>query len=43
MNNKEYRYAKIISKAYNIPLYIAWRYRYFPQDIKYYIKRYGHK
>lgn len=43
MNNKEYRRAKIISKLYNVPLYIGWLYRFNPYDIKYYIKRYGHK
>lgn len=42
MNNREYKRAKIISKLYNIPLYISWKCRYFPQDIKYYIK-YGYK
>ena len=42
MNNKDYKRAKIISKLYNIPLYIGWKYRFFPQDIKY-MKKYGIK
>lgn len=42
MNNKEYKRAKIISKIYNVPLYIAWKYRFYPQDIRY-AKKYGIK
>lgn len=37
-NKKLYNRCKIISKLYNIPLYISWKCRYFPQDIKYYVK-----
>lgn len=41
MNNKRlYNITKIIAKWYNVPLYIAWKYKYFPQDIKY-LKKYG--
>ena len=39
-NKRLYKIIKAISKMYNVPLYIAWKYKYFPQDIKYY-KKYG--
>ena len=42
MNNKEYKRAKKISIIYNVPLYIAWKCRYFPKDIHSY-KKYGYK
>ena len=41
MDNKRlYKIAKNISKIYNIPLYIAWKYKYSLHDIRY-IKKYG--
>ena len=41
MDNKRlYNTAKLISKFYNIPLYIAWKYKYNLHDIRY-IKKYG--
>lgn len=42
MDKKMYNRSKIISKIYGVPLYIAWKYRYFPKDICY-IKKYGIK
>lgn len=42
MNNKRlYKMSKLISKMYNVPLYIAWQYKYNPYDIKY-VKKYGY-
>lgn len=41
-NKKMYNRCKMMSKLYNIPLYISWKCRYFPHDIQNYIK-YGYK
>ena len=35
-----YNRSKIIAKIYGVPLYIAWKCRYFPKGIRY-IKKYG--
>lgn len=40
-NKKLYSRCKIISKMYDIPLYIAWAFKYNPYDIRY-IKKYGY-
>ena len=40
MDKKMCTRSKIIAKIYVVPLYIAWKCRYFPQDIRY-IKKYG--
>ena len=40
MDKKMYNRCKIIAKIYGVPLYIAWKYRYYPKDIQY-IKKYG--
>ena len=40
MDKKMYNRCKILSKIYGVPLYIAWKCRYFPKDIRY-IKKYG--
>ena len=40
MDKKMYNRCKIIAKIYGVPLYIAWKCRYFPQDICH-IKKYG--
>ena len=39
-NKKLYKRCKIISKMYNIPLYIAWEFKYNPYDIRY-AKKHG--
>ena len=40
MDKKIYNRCKIIAKIYGVPLYIAWKYRYFTKDLRY-IKKYG--
>ena len=41
MDNKRiYKFVKNIAKMYDVPLYIAWQYKYFISDIKY-VKKYG--
>ena len=41
MSTKQlYTLSKNIAKMYDVPLYIAWQYKYFPNDIRY-IKKYG--
>lgn len=37
-----YKRCKNISILYGVPLYVAWKYRYNPYDIKY-VKKYGYK
>ena len=42
MNKKLYKRAKIMTIIYDIPLYIAWKFRYNPYDIKY-VKKHGYR
>lgn len=39
---KLYKQAKFYAIIYKLPLYITWKYKYFPQDLRY-IKKYGYK
>lgn len=39
-NKKLYNRCKALSFMYNLPLYVVWKYRYFPQDLRY-VKKYG--